>query len=318
MKKEPPTTLWIGIDISKKELEIHTYESSLKLSKVIANSQSEIKKLITKLKKASNPHLVFEATGGYEKLLLSLLQKAEIKASRITPSLARNYAKAKGLLAKTDAIDAQILTDFGIQFNPRETPPLDPILEEIQSLVKYRRHLNEQLHRERQQLEHPQPKSVETIVKARMKTLKNQIEKITKHMIDLKKKSPTLDEATALLASTKGVGDNSALSLLVAMPELGKLTRQEAASLAGLAPFNRDSGKFRGQRRIYGGRKDIRQAIYMAALVASRYNDVLRAFYQRLLAKGKPKKLALIAVMRKLLIHLNTLMKNYLRTQQEA
>lgn len=318
MNKEPTPITWIGIDISKKELEIHTYQTSLKLPKAITNKQSEIKKLITKIKKTSNPHLVFEATGGYEKLLLKLLQEAEIKASRITPSLARNYAKAKGLLAKTDSIDAKILTDFGAQFNPRETPPLDPILEEIQSLVKYRRHLNEQLHRERQQLEHLQPKSIETIVKARMKALQKQIDKVTTLMIELKKKSPELDQATILLASTKGVGDNSALSLLVAMPELGKLTRQEVASLAGLAPFNRDSGNFRGQRKIYGGRREVRRAIYMAALVASRHNDILRDFYQRLLAKGKPKKLALIAVMRKLLIHLNTLMKNHLREQQTA
>ncbi|MBK1830820.1 IS110 family transposase [Verrucomicrobiaceae bacterium R5-34] len=259
------------------------------------------------------PSLVFEATGGYEKLLLVLLQSEGIKASRITPSLARNFSKAKGLLAKTDSIDAQILTDYGIQFSPRETAALDPVIEEIQALIKYRRHLNDELHRERMHLEHLLPKSVERLVKSRMKSLQKQTEKLTAMMIALKVKSPSLDQAVELLTTTKGVGDNSALSLLVAMPELGRVSNKEAASLAGLAPFNRDSGKMRGQRKIFGGRREIRQALYMAALVGSRHNDVLNEFYQRLLAKGKPKKLALTAVMRKLLCYLNSLMKKHLQ-----
>ena len=151
------------------------------------------------------------------------------------------------------------------------------------------------------------------MIKNRIKTLTTQVAKITKLMISLKSKSPEIDNAVELLTETKGVGDNSALSLLAAMPELGKLTNNQASSLAGLAPFNRDSGKYRGRRMIYGGRKDIRQALYMAALSASRYNPILKEFYQRLLANGKPKKLALIAVMRKLLSYLNLLMKRHLQ-----
>ena len=312
------TVTWIGIDVSKKELEIHCYDSALKLPPAIANTKTGIGNIISKLKKCEAPHLVFEATGGYEKLLLVLLQSEGIKASRITPSLARNFAKAKGLLAKTDSIDAQILTDYGIQFSPRETAALDPVIEEIQALIKYRRHLNDELHRERMHLEHLLPKSVERLVKSRMKSLQKQTAKLTAIMIDLKMKSPSLDQAVALLTATKGVGDNSALSLLVAMPELGKISNKEAASLAGLAPFNRDSGKMRGQRKIFGGRREIRQALYMAALVGSRHNDVLKEFYQKLLAKGKPKKLALTAVMRKLLCYLNSLMKKHLQHDQPA
>ena len=129
------TVTWIGIDVSKKELEIHCYDSALKLPPAIANTKTGIGNIISKLKKCEAPHLVFEATGGYEKLLL-LLQSEGIKASRITPSLARNFAKAKGLLAKMDSIDAQILTDYGIQFSPRETAALDPVIEEIQALIK--------------------------------------------------------------------------------------------------------------------------------------------------------------------------------------
>ena len=305
--------VYIGIDISKRELEIHTYEASLKLPSAIPNTKSGITKIINKLSKNEHIHCVFEATGGYEKPLLAMLQAEGIKASRITPSLARNFAKAQGILSKTDSIDAKVLTDYGFKFTPRKTAPVDPIIEEIHALVKYRRHLNDELLRERQQLEHTPPKSIETMVKSRIKTLTNQIEKVTKTMITLKTKSPEIDEAVKILTSTKGVGDNSALSLLAAMPELGKLTNNQASSLAGLAPFNRDSGKYRGRRMIYGGRKDIRQALYMAALVASRYNPILKEFYQRLVANGKPKKLALIAVMRKLLSYLNLLMKRHLQ-----
>lgn len=317
MHSKNPTT-HIGIDVSKKELEIHCYDSKLKLPTAIANTKTGISKIISKLRKCDDPHVVFEATGGYEKPLLVLLQSEGIKASRITPSIARNFAKAKGLLAKTDSIDARVLTDYGIQFDPRVTAPLDPVIEEIQSLIKYRRHLNDELHRERMHLEHLLPKSVERIVKARMKSLQKQAEKVTDMMLALKVKSSVLDEAVKLLTETKGVGDNSALSLLVAMPELGKISNKQAASLAGVAPFNRDSGKMRGQRTIFGGRKEIRKALYMAALVGSRYNPVLKEFYQRLLAKGKPKKLALIAVMRKLLCHLNSLMKRHLQNPKAA
>ena len=306
-------SIYIGIDISKPELEIHTYEASLKLPSATPNTKSSILKLIKKFAKNERIHCVFEATGGYEKLLLSLLQSEGVKASRITPSLARNFAKAQGILSKTDAIDAKVLTDYGFKFSPRETAPLDPVIEEIHALVKYRRHLNDELLRERQQLEHTPPKSIETMIKSRIKTLTKQVEKITKLMINLKSKSPEINAAVEILTSTKGVGDNSALSLLAAMPELGTLTNNQASSLAGLAPFNRDSGKYRGRRMIYGGRKDIRQALYMAALVASRYNPILKEFYQRLLANGKPKKLALIAVMRKLLSYLNLLMKKHLQ-----
>ena len=143
-------TIYIGIDISKRELEIHTYEASLKLPSAIPNSKSSITKLISKLSKNDHIHCVFEATGGYEKLLLSMLQSEGTKASRITPSLVRNFAKAQGILSKTDSIDAKVLTDYGFKFTPRETALIDPIIEEIHSLVKYRRHLNDELLRERQ------------------------------------------------------------------------------------------------------------------------------------------------------------------------
>ncbi len=306
--------IYIGVDISKLELEIHCYQSKeLKLPSLIANDKLAIRKFITKIKKF-NTHVVFEATGGYEKLLLKLLHQAHIKVSRATASNIRNFARAQGILTKTDSIDARVITDYAMILKPRLTEPLDPLLEEIQSLVKYRRHLNDKLKQEKMQLEHFPTKSVEKLVKAQVKHLKSKIEKVTAMMIELKEQCKELSAQVDLLTNTIGIADNSALSLLAAMPELGTITNNQATALAGLAPFNRDSGKFRGRRMIYGGRLDVRQALYMSALVATRYNPILKEFYQRLLAKGKPKKLALTAVMRKLLCHLNSTMKRHLQS----
>ena len=219
--------IWIGVDVSKKEFEIHTYDLALKLNSSIPNSKSSINKLISKFKNRPDVQVVFEATGGYEKLLLTLLQSEGIAASR-------TYAK-----------------------------------------------------------------SLSTLLKARIQYLEKHIKKTTQKVIALKDKSPELHQAVELLTTTKGGGDNSALSLIVAMPELGILTNKQASSLAGLAPFNRESGSMRGQREIYGGRKEMRQAIYMASLTGTRYNDVLKKFYQGLLARGESKKLALTKGRRK-------------------
>ena len=237
-----------------------------------------------------------------------------MKASRTTPALAREFAKAKGLLAKTVSIDARLLTDYGIQFTPRVTVALDPVLEEIQAIIKYRRHLNEQLLREKQQLEITPPKSVQAYVGKRIKQLNSQIKDIDNLLLSLKDRSPCLSEALDLPATTEGLGVNSALSLSAPMPGLGKISNKQAASLAGLAPFKRDSGQFKGQRKIHGGRREIRKAIYMAALAGSKHNEILSGFHKCLLEKGKPRKLALIAVMRKLLSHLNSLMKSHLES----
>ena len=308
---------YVGIDISKIELEVHCYDANPKLPASVKNNRSEVKKLITKLKKLSNAHVVLEATGGYEKLPVRLLQEAAIPVSRITPSLARNFARAKGLLAKTDKLDAKVLTDFGVQFSPKPTPKPDPLIEEIHALVKHRRHLSEALHRERQQLEHEQPKSVERIANRTIKFLIKEIEKLTAKITELKENSSELAQPCELLTKTIGVGELTAVSLLVAMPELGRLNRKQVASLAGLAPVNRDSGQMRGNRTIYGGRKSVRQAIYMAALSAKTHNPILRDYYANQVAIGKPNKVALTAVMRKLLVHLNAQMKSYLEQNEE-
>ena len=208
---------WIGIDVSKKEIEIHSYENTNQLPNSLPNTKLGMKKLISTTQKIEHIHFIFEATGGYEKLLLTSLQKEGLKASRINPSLARNFAKAQGILSKTDSIDAKVLTDYGIKISPRETLPVDPVIEEIQALLKYRNQLINELHRERMQLEHQLPKSVETIVNKRIKQLQKHTEQVTTMMLELKEKSAEINEQVELLTQTNGVGEKSALSLLAAM-----------------------------------------------------------------------------------------------------
>ena len=304
---------WIGVDISKKELEIHSYIDNPKLPKSIPNNKHSISKFITLLHAIDSPHLVFESTGGYEITLLKLLQNHRIHASRINPNLSKHFAKAHGILAKTDAIDAQILTNYGIHLTPGNTPIIDPEIEEIQEYIKYRKHLLLQLHDEKMLLEHPKGKTLKTLIQRRIKRIENEILKINVMIEEQVDKSQSIKSAVTLLSQTEGVGRLSAISLICYLPELGKINNAQVASLAGLAPFNKDSGAMRGRRCISGGRHAVRQSIYMAALSASRYNPILKKFYQRLLDNGKPKKVALTAVMRKLICYLNGLMKNHLQ-----
>lgn len=309
---------WIGIDISKAQLDLAASSFLKKLPKTLPNTQAGHRKILKFLATHPDMKVIFEATGGYENKLLKTLQANEIHASRINPAQARSFAKASGLLAKTDQIDAQLLADYGETFQPEATKPLDPEREELQDIIKYRRHLRDQLHREKMLLEHEHSKTVTTMIRRRIGSLEKQIQTLSNTIETLTLQSEKLAPAMEILTKVKGVATLTAASLLAAMPELGKLTRKQVASLAGVAPINCDSGTMRGQRRIYGGRRDVRQALYMASLSASRHEPILAKFYQNLLAKGKPTKVALTAVMRKLLIHLNSLMRSHLiATNQE-
>lgn len=311
--KTSPDTFWVGIDVSKTELQLHSQAPSISLPAKLANDSAGLKSLLKHLAPHRQVHIVFEATGGYDKPLLDALQAHGIACSRLNPRQVRNFARAKGLLAKTDAIDASILADFGATFRPEVTPPVDPQLEEIIALVNYRRHLLDDLGREEMQNEHPKPKAVTALIKSRIKSLKAQIQRVEKLMAAAIKTNPLLKQAVAALIEVKGVGELTAISLLASMPELGTLNRNQVAALAGLAPFNCDSGTLRGKRAIYGGRHAVRQALYMSALVAAKHNEILSAAYREMVARGKAKKVALVAIMRRLLIHLNSIMSRVLR-----
>ena len=309
---------WIGIDVSKRELEIHSYILNSGLPSSIPNTDKGRQDLIKILLKIQRPHLVFESTGGYETPLLKLLQDHGIMASRINPNHSNSFAKALGIHAKTDKIDAEILTIFGQKLTPGITSKIDPETEVIQHYIKYRNKLMMSLHQQKMELEHEKPKCLTKIIEKSIVSLKKQILKIEEAIEKKVNQNTILKSSLAVLIETDGVGKITAYSLLTLMPELGRITNRQASSLAGLAPFNKDSGTHNGKRTLKGGRANVRKSIYMAALSASKYNPILKAFYERLQANGKPKKLALTAVMRKLLCYLNGQMKKHLDSLQDT
>lgn len=313
VKSHPADTLWVGIDVSKNEIQLHFPVPPEGLPAKIPYDKSALARLARHL--ASDPrfHVVFEATGGYDKPLRQCLQAHGIRCTRANPRHVRNFARSKGLLAKTDRIDAAVLADFGAAIQPGPTPGPDPVREELAALIAYRAHLMDELGRERMQLEHPKPAAISAVIKSRIRTLQAQIQRFEKLITTFIVERPGLNRAVTALAGVKGIGPLSAAALLAAMPELGTLNRGQVAALAGVAPFNRDSGTLKGRRTTYGGRVEVRRAIYMAALVSSRHNEVLSVAYKGMIARGKPKKVALIAIMRRLLIHLNSIMAKVLK-----
>jgi transposase len=314
-EKAPSDTLWVGIDVSKHELQIHFLKPSPGLPEKLPYDKPSLAKLVAHLKRDGRYHVIFEATGGYEKPLLKCLQVNGIRCSRTNPWKVRSFANAKGRIAKTDKIDAAVLAEFGACIQPTLTRQSDPAWEELGALINYRRHLCDELKREEMQLEQPKPAAIATMIKARIRTLKAQIGKLRASIDRHVAAHDTLKEAVEALSAVDGVGTLTAASLLSAMPELGKLNRNQAAALAGLAPMNCDSGTMKGKQTTYGGRVAIRQAIYMSALVASRHNATLKKAYQDLLSRGKAKKVALIALARKLLVYLNSVMTKLLEKQ---
>lgn len=304
--------VWIGIDVSKAELELKSSDPLVKLPAMVANSPRGFKKLEQSITGIPQVQLIFESTGGYEKALLDHFSSKGIACTRLNPSHSRSFARAKGLLAKTDKIDALVLADFGRQFTPTPTPVKSPLLDELREMMHYKNHLVNAMHREKMQLEHEKPASIKRMIKARITSLGKQIEKVDRMIVELTDEQESLAGKVSVLEQTVGVAKRTAIAIITALPELGTLSNKQVTSLAGLAPFNRDSGTLRGKRSIAGGRKSARNALYMAALVGTRHNPVLRDFYQRLRATGKPFKVAITAVMRKLLTHLNSQIRRHL------
>ena len=276
---------------------------------VSINTEAGIQKLVRRLKKLKPQIILLEATGGYEFLLIAALREAELPTCFINPKLVRNFARSAGIAAKTDRLDAQVLALYAcrLQPSPRPLPPAQQ--QELKQLMTRRRQLEGMIQMEKNRLEHaPLPRLRESLQK-HIRFLKEQLAALDREIDDFLKQNPLWVEQNRILTEVTGVGSGTALSLTAYLPELGRLNRKEIASLGGLAPFNRDSGQRRGSRHIEGGRRQVRQALYMATLAASRFNPVIRASYQRLLAKGKAKKVALVACMRKLLTILNAMLK---------
>jgi len=307
--------MFVGIDVSKATLDIAIRPSGERES--VSNNESGIKALITRLAEVHPALIVLEATGGVEHQLTRALVSAELPGVVVNPRQVRDFAKATGQLAKTDAIDAMVLARFAEAVRPAVRPLPDETLLELRALIVRRRQLTEMIVAEKNRLG-TVSKTVTKRIAAHIRWLQAELGRADKDLDQSIRRSPIWQENQDLLRSVPAIGPVVSRTLLAELPELGQLNRKQIAALAGVAPLNRDSATLRGRRVIWGGRATVRATLYMAALVASRRNPVIAAFYKRLRAAGKTPKLALVACMRKLLTILNSMIKHRTRWSENT
>jgi transposase len=302
--------IFVGIDVSKAQLDIAIRPSGETQS--IANDKVGIKALVKRLAKLQPTLIVLEATGGYERLAMRALVSAELPAVVVNPRQVRDFAKATGQLAKTDNIDAGVLAHFAQAVRPQLRPLPDAIILELRGLTARRRYFIETIGAEINRLEMAS-KTVRKSINDHLRSLERALERINQDLDRAIAHNPIWKDSEDRMRSVPGIGPVSSRTLLAELPELGTLDRKQIASLVGIAPFNRDSGSLKGRRSIWGGRAPVRCALYMATLVATTRNPVIRDFYNRLRAKGKLFKVALVACMRKLITILNSMIKHKTR-----
>jgi transposase len=297
---------FIGVDVAKPTLAIQFPDQGWSTSNDAAGHAA----LLPKLAALGAVHVICEATGGYERALVLALHQAGIAVSVINPRQVRDFARACGRLAKTDAIDAAVLRDYGERLRPPADAAPAAGEREFAELVHARQDLVALVTDEINRREHATLPVLVKLSRVRQRQLEKQLAALDR-LIDAHIASrPELTAKAQRLQQVAGVGRVSALTVLALLPELGRIGDAQASALVGVAPLNHDSGQFRGQRHIHGGRAAVRRVLYMAALAAIRHNVILQAFYQRLRLRGKPAKVALTAVMRKLTVLLNRLLKN--------
>lgn len=296
----------VGIDVSKARLD--TAFSAEGEVVGFDNDPAGISQLLERFKTLRPSLVVMEASGGYETASATAIAAAGWRLAVVNPRQVRDFARATGRLAKSDQIDARILSAFGKAIEPHVTSLPDEDAQALQGLLLRRQQLVAMRAQEHQRLEHAQSVMRKNI-KKHIDWLDQEIDKLNVDLTAGLRKSPAWRAKDELLRSLKGIGRITSGTLLVALPELGRLDRRAIAALVGLAPFNRDSGTMRGRRSIYGGRARIRTLLYMAATTAIRSNPVIRAFYERLKSRGKPHKVALVACMRKMLTILNAMVR---------
>ena len=299
--------VYIGIDVSKDSLDAAAYPIKKRWS--FANDETGINQLIKELSKLMPALIVVESTGGYETSVAYALQKAHIVCAVVNPREVRDFAKATKKLAKTDQIDAQVLAHFAAVIQPEPRSLSDEKARELEAILGRRRQVVEMLTAEKNRLHHA-GYPVKEDIQMHIAFLEKRLQNCDSSLEGRIEESPVQREKYALLQSVPGVGPNVAMTLLIGLPELGTLNRWQIAALVGVAPFNHDSGSKRGTRHIWGGRPGVRAPLYMATLVATRFNPLIKQFYTRLCVAGKVKKVALTACMRKLLIILNAMLKH--------
>jgi len=298
-----------GIDVSKEHLDVHLLDIDLRVD----NDASGWDALIAKLKESDVDLVVVEATGGYERGVVTALHRAQVTVARVNPRQARDFAKSMGVLGKTDRVDARCLRDFADMLARHKdrhkyiTLPADPEREQLASLMTRRRQLVDMRVAESNRLEGATVRTVRSI-RSVIKTLDKQLQDIDGDIDQQLERH--FKPQKELLDSVRGVGPVTILTLTSALPELGRLGRRQIAKLVGVAPLADDSGKRKGVRRTWGGRSEVRAVVYMATLTAIRHNPAIKAFYSRLVAAGKPKKVAIVACIRKLLTILNAIVRD--------
>jgi transposase len=296
---------FVGIDVAKDRVDVKVRPSGEQWS--VATDPAGLAELQERLAAVAPMCIALEATGGYEVPVVAALGSVSLPVVVLNPRQVRDFAKAVGRLAKTDRLDADVLAHFAEVVRPPQRPLPDELTQTLHAWLTRRRQLVEMLTAEdnRRRLA---ARPIQEHIAAHVRWLRTQLATLDRDLGQLVRQSPVWREKEDLLRSVPGVGPVLTVTLLADLPELGRLNRRQIAALVGVAPLNRDSGRYRGRRAVWGGRAPVRATLYMATLVATRANPVIRAFYARLLAAGKPKKLALTACMRKLLTILNAML----------
>ena len=298
----------VGVDVSKKTLDAHLLPEGRQLH--FTNDPAGRQALLEAIASPQVQCVALEATGGYEMALAVDLDQAGLPVAVLNPRWVRDFARATGRLAKTDRIDARHIAQYAQKIRPPRRPVPDATTRRMQALVARRRQLVELHTAEANHREHAEDRDIRRSIQTILRSLQRQIERLDQLLQESIEGNPLWRQTIRQIESVPGLGRQTAILLATRLPELGRMNRQEVAAMVGVAPINRDSGQYRGKRMTGGGRRDIRAALYMPILSAIQHNPVLRRFYQRLLNEGKQKMVAVVACMRKLLVILNTMLKN--------
>lgn len=301
------TEIFVGVDVSKAELEVAIWDRDDLWE--FSNDEAGVQSLCGFLKLLQPAMIVLEASGGLEKRASVQLAEEELPVVVVNPTRVRNFAKASGQYAKTDEIDARVIAHFGQAIRPQVRPLRKGLQERISSLLTRRKQVVRMLTMEKNRMCSADPGAKESIQR-HMAWLENELEGLNQQLGQIVEKDPDYKRKAALLQSVPGVGVVTATTLVGQLPELGLVNRQEIAALVGVAPMNRDSGRMRGRRRVYGGRSAVRSTLYMAVLSAMRFNPIIKEFYERLIGNGKENKVAMTACMRKLIVILNAMVRD--------